>query len=347
MGKGESVSERKIDIMHDNVQFPVHQIPKYKLLHARDHGNLKRVLLHTFAGIGDQVCAEPTLRYAIKCRDNGKIEKVALASSMSELFAHLKFDEVFSRGQQYDLKEWYQFQTVPMDIGLQMEFISHGLTNCVDASSLYAFRMQLPTKDRELVISSRNPGGSIEKLFDEPTIVVHAGRHWSTKTFPKWWWDAVLSEIISAGIKPILIGANVDGNRKTVEVETRGCVDLRDKTMLAELAWVCQRATVVLTNDSSPLHFAASTDPLDYGNTGNAWIGYLATCKHADYITHFRKNIWQWREVDFSKGGVWDIFDFIPNKVEDTRIDLVDDVTLESWLPPPKEYAEWAISKIK
>lgn len=338
--------QRKIDIINDKVQFDISQVPRYRLIHARDYGNLRRIVLHLSGGIGDQICAEPTLRYAIKVRDQGGLDKVSLATSMPELFSHLKFDQVFSGGESYDLKEWYQFRVYPQDIGLQMEFISHGITNCVDALSLYAFRMQLPNKDKELLITPRNPRGALEKLImDNETIIIHPGKHWPSKTFPKWWWDKVINTIADAGIKPILIGANTDGNRSTVDVDAERCHDLRNKTMLAELAWICQRATVVLTNDSSPLHFAASADPNEIKNTGNAWIGYLATCKHADFITHWRKGQFAWREVNFSNGGVWDKFDFITNKMEDTRIDSCTDEEMISWLPDPVKYAEWAIEK--
>ena len=101
-----------------------------------------------------------------------------------------------------------------------------------------------------------------------------------------------------------------------------------------------------MTNDSAPLHLAASTDPNDYDGTGNAWILLIATCKHHDYITHFRKGVWQWREIPCNKGGIWDITGFIPNKTKDVVINEVDPKVLESWLPAPKEYARMALEKL-
>lgn len=339
------MSRKPIDLARDTIVLPVHQIPQYRSLAAADRDNLRRILLTTSAGIGDHVCAEPTLRYAAKCKERGEADRIALATSIPELYSHIPFDEVFT--QDYDRNKWLVFKTMSDEVeGLSKEFLSHGLTNCVDYSTLHAFRMQLPAPDREIQISNRHPGNKIADLLEKPSIVIHAGKHWPSKTFPKWWWDSVISYIIGEGVAPILIGANVDGNRATVDVDADGCVDLRNKTMLSELAWILQRCEVLLTNDSAPLHLAASTDPKDYGGTGNAWIGLIATCKHQDYITHFRKGVWQWREKAFNKGGIWDAVGFIPNKTQDVCIDKVSPEVLESWLPTPREYAQWALEKI-
>jgi hypothetical protein len=298
-----------------------------------------------FAGIGDQVCAEPTLRYVYNCKLKGEIEKIALASSVPDLYSHIKFDEVFT--ESFNMDEWLVCNTIPDIQGLAYEHISHGLTNCVDASTLYALRMTLPSKEKEIFITGKEPIDMVSDLFLKPRIVIHAGKHWPSKTFPKWWWDAVIDGITSLGHRPILVGANVDGNRTTVDVDAKKCFDLRGKTDIRELAWICQRARVVLTNDSSPLHMAASTDPRDKEKTGRAWIGTLATCKHFDYITHWRKNEWQWREKDFSKGWIGDYLGFLPNKTESVNVDKVENELLESWLPDPKEVSQWAISKLE
>ena len=126
-------------------------------------------------------------------------------------------------------------------------------------------------------------------------VVVHAGKHWPSKTFPKDWWDAVLAELKSRGFIPILIGADADDNRSTVDVDPTGCLDLRNKTSLTESIWLTQQTKVLLTNDSSPLHMAV---------TGDAWIGFVATCKHPDYIKHWRNGQWSWRMENLGSWGV-------------------------------------------
>ena len=80
----------------------------------------------------------------------------------------------------------------------------------------------------------------------------------------------------------------------------------------------------------------------------------IATCKHYDYITHWRRvddgthpaeNVWGWRMKNFGKGGMWDHYHFCPNKTVKINVDKVDHETLMSWLPDPKEFSNWAVEK--
>src|ERR1019366_8851502 len=111
---------------------------------------------------------------------------------------------------------------------------------------------------------------------------------------------------------------------------------------VSELTYILQRAKVLITNDSSPLHIAASTDPKEPDTTGLCWIGFIATCKHPDFMTHWRKGQWQFREENLSLGGMWETLQHIPNQMESVRIDVVDQELLNSWLPKPSDVAKWA-----
>jgi hypothetical protein len=203
--------------------------------------------------------------------------------------------------------------------------------------------MQLPVEDRQIMLSG-TPFMQLEEK--QLQVVVHPGKHWPSKTFPKSWWDRVLRELVRLRITPILIGSDMGDKRGTVEVDATGCIDLRNRTSFGHLAWILQRCKVLLTNDSSPMHIAASVDPKDRHKTGNAWIGYIATCKHPDFITHWRHGEFQWREVNHSTGGVWAMHDFIPNFQGTLPIDDATKDLVESWLPDPLEYAGWAAEKL-
>lgn len=291
---------------------------------------------------GDQICAEPTLRYALKAF---KDCNVYLASEQPELFGHLEFKKVFDlREETPNYEKYLCFETItpPNESNLVWQFFSHMLTNCVDFPSMCALRSQLPIADKELkVVTSLDYPKYIADNNLAPDIndgvVVHPGKHWQSKTFPKEFWDRVLAGLLARGVTPIIIGADTDDNRGTVDVNTMGCIDLRNKLSVMDSIWVCQRTKVVLTNDSSPLHMAA---------TGEAWIGYVATCKHPDLITHWRHGHWQWREKNFGKGGIWDIISYCPNKEQEVSAEFVPQETLESWLPNPIDMAMWAFEKL-
>ncbi len=135
---------------------------------------------------------------------------------------------------------------------------------------------------------------------------------------------------------PILIGANTDDNRGTVDLDPTGCLDLRNQTSLNDLMWILKNAYCLLTNDSSPLHIAAA---------GRAWIGFIATCKHHDYITHYRQGVFGWRMKNFGRGGIWDYQNYCPNVAQTIEVDKVDPAILDSWLPDPEEFGLWASKK--
>jgi hypothetical protein len=285
---------------------------------------------------------------------------ISLASETPNLFRHLEFKRAFDlREESPNYDKYFLFDTItpPNDSNLVWCFMSHMLTNCVDFPSLCAFRLQLPTNEKDIRLRPKRPSTSPlwGTLLDAKSygILIHPGRHWQSKTFPKSFWDKVIKTIIKKGVTPVLIGADTDDNRGTVNVDSEECLDLRNELSIEESIWLCMNSKVLLTNDSSPLHMAAP---------GRAWVGYIATCKHPDMISHWRNperalstmgvnelaptnNVWNWREKNFSKGGVWDIIDFCPNKPQKVEAEFVPQDILESWLPDPEEYASWAVNK--
>lgn len=320
------------------IQIHALELPAYRTTYAIQQGIERNIIIVTWGGLGDQICAEPTIRSAIKTFKNCDI---SLASECPELFQHLQFKDVFDlRKVQPRWEKYYPFQTIRPPSDIQWQFMSHMLINCVDYPALCAFRCQLPIADREVRLepskADREKIGNLiatHYRYIENTVVIHAGRHWQSKTFPKDWWDAVIQGLIGEGFKPILIGADTDDNRGTVNVDATGCLDLRNKLTVMQTVALLQEANVLLTNDSAPLHMAAS---------GEAWILYLATCKHPDYISHWRKGQWAWRMKNLSKGGIWDILDYCPNKEQEVSAENVGDHLLE-WLPEPEEMVRWAI----
>lgn len=346
MSLKEVQRDAKID-PNARVAIPITHLPIFRTKIAVDSGVEKNILLKTWGGLGDQICAEPTLRFAIR---SFKGCSISLASERPELFQHLNFNKTFDLKEvQPNYSNFLLLDTItpPDDSNLVWQFFSHMLVNCVDFPSMCALRCQIPVEDKEILIRPTVDEEKIKELkIPQNAIFIHAGRHWQSKTFPKDWWDSVLDNIIKFGHRPVLIGADTDDNRGTVDVNVQNhTIDLRNKLSIQESIWLLQRAKVLLTNDSSPLHMAASSDPSDLNNTGLAWIGFIATCKHPDYIMHWRKGHWAWREKNFGRGGIWDIIDYCPNKDNEVTADKVPEDMLLSWLPDPSDYAAWAVSK--
>ncbi len=307
---------------------------------AVDAGVEKNLLFKTWGGLGDQICAEPTIRFALKTFEGCTI---TVASEHPELFEHLPLHALIDLKRKTPSWDQYLcFDTIVSPEHVLWEFVSHMTTHCVDFPSICAFRSQLPIADRELGILL--PGELLERVREKlnsvsmaPWVAVHPGRHWQSKTFPIDWWNQVISNLTHVGVVPVIIGANTDDNRGTVSVDTTGCLDLRNELSVLESIGLLQLAPVLLTNDSAPLHMAA---------TGNAWIGFVATCKHPDYITHWRRGSFGWRMVNLGLGGIWDVLDFCPNVENKVEVENVGDELLRSWLPDPASVATWAYERL-
>jgi len=330
--------------LNGHLAIPSLLVPSFRTAYAVQQGIEKNILMVTWGGLGDQICAEPTLRFALK---TFKDCSVSLASECPQLFEHLPFKKVYNlKREQPVWEDYFPFQTIRPPTDLTWEFMSHMITNCVDFPSLCAFRCQLPIADR--VVTLEPPQEIMDKIYGEYLhqinypIVIHAGRHWPSKTFPKVWWDKVISNLVDQNVTPILIGADTDDNRGTVDVETKGCLDLRNKLSILESIALLNFSQVLLTNDSSPLHMAVS---------GNTWIGFVATCKHPDYIMHWRRDTnglpqWAWRMENLGLGGIWETIDYCPNRENAVTAEKVPEDLLSSWLPPPEKFAGWALSRL-
>lgn len=320
------------------IMIPAVMLSSFRTSVAIQRGVERNILLRTWGGLGDQICAEPTLRYALKTYPECEI---SLLTDHPYLFEHLNFKRVFNAKEEQPIFEKYlMFNMIVDPTHLTWQFMSHMLTNCVDFCSLCSFRRTLPVADKEIRLPSaeKHLTEKVNNLLGiKNGVVVHAGRHWQTKTFPKNWWDEVLYELLSQGLTPILIGADTPDNRGTVDVNTTNCIDARNSLSIMESVALLQRSRVLLTNDSSPLHMAAS---------GNAWIGFFATCKEPDMITHWRNGQWAWKMNNLSLGGIWEHLDYCPNTPQDVNVDQIDESILRSWLPDPRMVAGWTLDKM-
>ncbi len=313
-------------------------MPGTRMEYALAKGTANNWLMSTWGGIGDQICAEPTLRYALS---KFKGIQITLASENPELFSHLNFHDVYNLKTESPIMDDYiYFETIPNQdkYNLTPQFLSHMLIHCIDYPSLAAFKKQLPIIDREIKMNPAAPENPelLEYAANEDKrfAYVHAGRHWKSKTFPASYWNSILSEMRKRGFIPILIGKDDGASQGYVDVDPDGCIDLRDKTTLSESIWLLKNASVLVCNDSSPLHMAAC---------GNAFIGFIATVKHQDYLYHFRNGgKFGWRMSHLNLGGLWDHVSYQPNIAENLNLDEIEDGLLETFLPEPSTVADWA-----
>ncbi len=322
-------------------------VPSFRIVLAVERGIEHNLLIHTCGGLGDLICAEPAIRFAI---ERFKTESISLYSLYPELYSHLKFKKVYDEKlEKPDFDKYFVFKTMMDADCLAAEFMAHLITNAVDYTSINMWRCQLPIKEKvPTLIPSIADFESVSEITRRD-IAIHPGSGWQSKTFPKDWWDIIIATIREGGFNPVIIGSNSVLNHGTVDIETFGCRDFRNKpfgcrdfrnklTVMQSVA-LLQKVGCLLTNDSAPFHMAAS---------GEAWIGYIATAKHPDYIGHWRgpKPEFNWRMQNLGHGGVWDTMNMCPNHKAPIEIDIVNPQSLTEWLPDPQSVAEWAMEKI-
>lgn len=262
------------------MQLPAFHIPGFRAQRAREAGLANKWLIYTWGGLGDAVCATPTIQFILN-----RMPEIDLfvKTEWPELFRDARLKAVFGPDDKPNDKEFYVSQTIHPPDYLQWQFFNHMVTHSVDFISQSILRMQLPVGERAIVLPDYPLPPGLDTAVDwERAIIVHAGRHWPSKTFPQDWWQDVIDRLAQR-FQVVLIGRDLGHDQGYVPLTpTANAVDLRDALTLPGLIAVLKRCKRVLTNDSAPLHIAAA---------GNARIYFLASVKHEDYLYHWRKGV--------------------------------------------------------
>lgn len=332
--------------------YKAHEFPSFRIQDAIRRGAEDKWCFYCWGGLGDRVCAEPTIRWA---HENLRYKDFAIATDNPELFDHIdckKFkigkDGNCPIGNDWTFRDWYTTWTIQPPTTLQWEFFSHCMTQAVDYVSLSCLRMQLPMKAREIRLpnflqpNEEDPDRRFSwvdfDLSQKPKVVViHPGKHWPSKTFPASWWRDVCVEIARRGLTPMIIGKTVDQNVGTVDfIVPETAIDLRDRMSLRGLVHLLKNAPCLISNDSSPIHIASA---------GDAFVGVLATCKHPDFIGHWRHGEWQWRFKNLSRTGLYDTYQvspFIEGGKSQITVEDISPEFLAECLPEPSVVADFA-----
>ena len=322
------------------MQLPANEIPSFRVQMAFEKGVARKYLINTWGGLGDQICAEPAIRYGLKVFKNIEMN---LSSNCPSLYSHLKFNKVYdTRTEKVDWENYLVFNTILPPSSLLWEFCTHMMSHCVDFPSICMWRSQMPIADREIIMPDFEMTEQVKLALgindglEDYTVIVHAGKHWQSKTFPQTYWIKQVNELINKGFKVVLIGQKVDENVGYVSMSGFGCIDLRDKLTIPEFICLLKNCKYLLSNDSSPIHAASS---------GDAFIGVIATCKHPDYILHWRHGEFMWNAKNFGRDGIWNHIDFAPAQEQEVTAENIGEELLLACLPDPKEVAEYYANK--
>lgn len=240
----------------------------------------RNICVSVSAGMGDQLCSEPVIRYTQKLYPDAKFHVV---THFPRLFEHLDA-KIYSYDEWKGLKDpVLKMYTCPDDEQSEHN-LSHVLFHPCDFSSMSMIKRNIPHDDKSIHL--KLDPGDVKSVIDmvknkqKPLVLIHAGKWWPSKTLPLEWWQEItnkLSEKLTIG----LIGKTLSDDQgfQDVECPSDG-FDFRDVTTLGELIAIISLCKVLLTNDSSPLHIAGAFDN---------WIVTIPTCKHPDHILPYRQ----------------------------------------------------------
>jgi len=299
----------------------------------------KHVLITANGGLGDQVEAEPAIRFMRK--NLYPEDEMVVVSHWPRIFEHLREMgiELYSYGE-FKFKPdtpYYSVKTLPEPDSIQWFVVSHLLCHTVDYSAMALMKRTLPNEEKTIKLkvfdNDRKQIGELVVGKDiDKMILVHPGKHWESKTFPSWYWQKIIDKLDELGYVVVIIGKDEPGDpptyepgkRGTVDVECpRNGIDLRNLLSIGELLALLDIAPVLISNDSAPVHLAGAFDN---------WIILIPSCKHPDHVLPWRKGSVYYKAKALYKKLIIDDVESRPTQVYETSVD-VKGIQWEQYLP--------------
>jgi len=245
----------------------------------------RNVVIVISAGMGDQLCAEPVVRFIREKYFSDPMTEVTVTTHHPRLFEHIPGIKIVKHSD-FSMKEaTIVLRTTPED-----KFNTHGLSHTMfhptDFASISTVKQTLPLVDKPIKlkvietaiseVSSIYPGLDLTDL-----ILIHPGKWWPSKTFPVKWWQEIIDRLAKK-YKIGLIGKTLSEEQGYQPVVCpENAYDFRDITSLDEMIALISLAKCTLTNDSSPVHIAGAFDN---------WLVVIPSAKHPDHILPYRMN---------------------------------------------------------
>jgi ADP-heptose:LPS heptosyltransferase len=314
------------DIVQRDIQQWKQDSPEYKYQ--------RNILIKLSAGLGDQIESEPVIRYVRKIYPDANI---SLATHHPTIFKHLLEQDI----KVYDYTTWEgindaliimennpseksSVNRLTQVLFHPTDFASISMLRRIIPNSEKTIRLSVDIKDVESVMSLLK-----DKNKDKKSIVVHPGKWWPSKTFPKQWWQKVV-DLLSEKLTVILIGKTLSENQGYLDIEVpKDGFDFRDFTTLGENVALISMVKATLSNDSSPIHIAGAFDN---------WIITIPTCKHQDHILPWRNGSQTYRTKALCKKLLQDDLEVRHTEFYFDTIDkLPKGKKIDEYLPEPED----------
>lgn len=290
------------------------------------------LFLHVGGGLGDQVCAEPVLRYIHDVLYTDA--DLYVTTAYPELFTHLerlKVSKVPWTGVMVDAV--HRMELHPSQNTGHGKYTLNILSHPVDYISMEALERTLPASAKQIHLPNSHTGIN-EGVTMNNLVLVHPGAGWPSKTFPKAWWQSVIDNLAGSGHRVGIIGRDlqITDNRGIshgyvpIEVPPGG-VDFRDQLSTEDLMGLIKISPVLISNDSAPIHIAGAYDN---------WIILIPTCKHPEHLLPYRHGSQWYKAAALYRSLACEEYGFRPTDMEARSVSHTIN-PIETYLPDPSE----------
>lgn len=316
--------EMVLDIIQKDIKQWKEDYPKFEYK--------RNIVISVSAGMGDQICSEPVIRFTQKLYPDAIIHVI---THFTRLFEHIEGIELHNYENWKGTKDAaLMLHTVPDEKNANHS-LSHVMFHPTDFASLSMLRRTLPNIDKtiKLKVYTHDINSIIETLKDKnrtkPGIVVHPGKWWPSKTFPIKWWQEVIDKL-SEKLTVYLIGKTIDEKQGYLDVKCpESGFDFRDITSLGEMIALISHTKCTLTNDSSPVHIAGAFDN---------WLVVIPTAKHPDHIIPYRNGVQNYKSIALYKKLLIDDLETRYTEFYTDTIDMIPkNSKMEDYLPDVQE----------
>jgi ADP-heptose:LPS heptosyltransferase len=296
----------------------------------------RTIVVSVSAGMGDQLCSEPAIRYMQKLYPESEI---IVVTHFPRLFEHLGC-EVHNHDDWNGVdRTVLVMHTCPDDTQAKHPF-SHVLFHPTDFASMSMYRMTIPNHEKTIKLEvdpkDLESMENFTQSLSKPLVLVHPGKWWPSKTFTVEWWQRVI-DLLAEHFTVGLIGKTISEEQGYLPVECpEDGIDFRDSTTLGELIALISKAPVLLTNDSSPLHIAGAFDN---------WVVVIPTAKHQDHILPYRNGTQYYKTKALCKKVLMQDLELRATEIDLDTINLVPEgKTIYDYLPEPQTVVKEILS---
>jgi ADP-heptose:LPS heptosyltransferase len=278
--------------------------PKYKYK--------QRIFISVSGGIGDQINAQPAIRFM---REKVLPEaEIIVATHYPRLFRDIVGIKVFEQGK-FVTKQDTPYRVIdsfPPPSSVTYSVVGNLLCHTVDFCSIALLKRTLPFSEKNIKLNVSLK--DIQRVIDivgirdlRELVVIHPGKHWESKTMPYKWWEEIIEVLLKEKIPVCIIGKTGEPGVWNFEdkKEIINLVDLLDLDMLIALL---SQAKVLVSNDSSPIHIAGAFDN---------WIIVIPSVKHPDHVLPFRNGSVYYKADALCKRLVLDDYSTSPFEINE------------------------------